>query len=252
MNLKTIVKLSNIVAAISIILLIYWVFIFVSIEVFGFKIFRENITQTFSMSIFALMALMGGSLMLNVMFNLTRIAQKHNNDEVVETKGISKNLGLLFLISFPLIFGLLFGGDYLTSKKKERMLIQTAKSIVETNSARAKEIANYQFSKDWLVRTDESLSLISKSERNFPDAAVIVNDSIDEAQTFLHFRSYISRSDKDGNEIAPDKKDYILRSDQLKENICKACFLEVLQKLGLARQMETTTFITRMLLKVNW
>lgn len=231
MNLKTIVKLSNIVAAVSIILLIYWVFIFVSIEVFGFKVFRENITQTFSMSILALLALMGGSLMLNVMFNLTRIAQKHNKDEVVESKGISRNLGFVFLLSFPLIFGLLYGGDYLTSMKKERMLIQTAKSIVETNSVRANEIANYQFTKEWIVKTDESLSLISKSERNFPDAAVIVSDSIDGAQTFLHFRDYHMRSDKDGNEIAPEKTDYILQSDQVERDYLRNVFDDGLREI---------------------
>jgi hypothetical protein len=226
MNLKTIVKFSNIVAAVSIILLIYWVFIFVSIEVFGFKIFRENITQTFSMSILALLALMGGSLMLNVMFNLTRIAQKHNKDEVIERKGISKYVALGFLLSFPLIFGLLFGGDYLTSRKKEEMLIRTARSIVEMNSTKANEIAKYQFTKEWIVKTHESLSLISKSEKNFPDAAVIVRDSIDDVPTFLHFRDYYRRSDSIGNEIAPDKMDYILRSDQVEKDYLQSVFNE--------------------------
>jgi len=81
MNLKTLVKLSNVVAAISIVLLIYWVFVFISVEVFGLKIFRENISQTFGMSVLGILALMGGSLMINVMFNLTRIAQKHNQDD---------------------------------------------------------------------------------------------------------------------------------------------------------------------------
>ena len=224
MNLKTVVKLSNIVAGVSIVLLIYWVFVFVSVEVFGFKIFRENISQTFGMSILGILALMGGSLMLNVMFNLTRIAQKHNKDEIIEEKAISKNLAIVFLLSFPLIFGLLYGGDYLTSKKKEGMLIQSAKSIVETNSGRANEIANYQFTKDWIVKTDESLSLISKSDRNFPDAAVIVKDSIDGAEAFLHFRQYSARFDKNNVEIAPDKMDYILRSDQVEREYLRRVF----------------------------
>ena len=83
------------------------------------------------MSVLGIFSLMAGSLMINVMFNLTRIAEKHNKDEVIEAKAISKNLGWAFLLSFPLIFGLLFGGDYLTSKKKEAMLIDSAKSVVE-------------------------------------------------------------------------------------------------------------------------
>ncbi len=93
MNLKSLVKLSNIIALISIVLLVYWVFIFVSVEVFGFKVFRENISQTFAMSVLGIFVLMAGSSMINVMFNLTRIAQKHNLDEIVEAKRVSKNLG---------------------------------------------------------------------------------------------------------------------------------------------------------------
>ena len=78
MNLKTLVKLSNIIGTISIILLIYWVFTFVSIQVFGLRVFRENMTETFYMSVLGILALMSGALIINVMFNLTRIAEKHN------------------------------------------------------------------------------------------------------------------------------------------------------------------------------
>ena len=120
MNYKTLVKLSNIIGIISIILLVYWVFVFISITVFGLKIFRENITETFYLSVVGILALMLGSLIINVMFNLTRIAEKHNQDELSVPKQVNKKMGLLFGLSFPLIFGLLFAGDYITSRKKRR------------------------------------------------------------------------------------------------------------------------------------
>ena len=121
MNYKTLVKLSNIIGIISIILLVYWVFVFISITVFGLKIFRENITETFYLSVVGVLALMLGSLIINVMFNLTRIAEKHNQDELSVPKQVNKKMGLLFGLSFPLIFGLLFAGDYITSRKKEEI-----------------------------------------------------------------------------------------------------------------------------------
>ena len=206
MNLKFLVKLSNVVALISIVLLIYWVFVFVSVEVFGFKVFRENLSQTFAMSVLGIFVLMAGSLMINVMFNLTRIAQKHNRDEIVEVKSISKKLGWIFLLSFPVVFGLLYAGDYLTSKKKESMLIQSAKSIVEGNTPRANDLLNYQFNKTWLAETDESLDLMSKTDRNFPNVSVIVKDRIDESDVFLAFRDYSEPNDKT---IEPQKRDFI-------------------------------------------
>lgn len=78
MNSKSWVKLSNIIGIVSIILLLYWVFIQISTEVLGLKVFKEVTTETFNMSISGILALMFGALMINIMFNLTRIAEKHN------------------------------------------------------------------------------------------------------------------------------------------------------------------------------
>lgn len=221
MNLKFLVKLSNIVALVSIVLLIYWVFVFVSVEVFGFKVFRENLSQTFVMSVLGIFALMAGSLMINVMFNLTRIAQKHNQDEIVEVRAVSKKLGWIFLLSFPVVFGLLSAGDYLTSKKKESMLIQSAKSIVEDNAPRANGLLNYRFDKSWLMETDESLDLMSKTDRNFPSVSVIVKDRIDDSDVFLAFRDYSEPNDKT---VEPHKKDFIFATTKVDRDYLNKVF----------------------------
>src|SRR5688572_19263516 len=115
MNNKTLVKISNIIGIASILLLVYWVFIFISITVFGLKVFRENLTESFYLSIVGILALMFGALIINIMFNLTRIAENHNQNNNQESKQASKKLGVLFILSFPVIFVLLFGGDYLSS-----------------------------------------------------------------------------------------------------------------------------------------
>ncbi len=54
MNIKQLVKISNIIALISIILLVYWVFIFIIAVVFCFKILRENIKEIFGFIIFGI------------------------------------------------------------------------------------------------------------------------------------------------------------------------------------------------------
>lgn len=207
MNLKTLVKLSNIVAAISILLLIYWVFVFISVEVFGFRIFRENLSQTFGMSVLGILALMGGSLMINVMFNLTRIAQKHNQDEITELRGGSKKWLWVFALSFPIVFGLLFAGDYITSRKKENMLVNSAKSIVEANAVKADRMLNYEFGKPWLIETTDTLDLFERTDRNFPNVSVIVKESVDGSDVFLAFRNYSEPTDKS---IQPVKRSFLL------------------------------------------
>jgi Na+-driven multidrug efflux pump len=103
----------------SIILLLYWVFAYTINEVFEMRIFRENISQTFALSVLGIVALMGGALIINVMFNLTRIAKKLNNDEQKETLNSSKKYLVMLLLGFPIIAGFMVLGNHLSNKKKE-------------------------------------------------------------------------------------------------------------------------------------
>ena len=223
MNLKKLVKLSNIVALIAIILLIYWLFVFVSVGIFGFKVFRENISETFALSVLGILALMVGSLMINVMFNLTRIAERHNKDDFLEARSISKNLILLFILSFPLIFGLLYGGDYLTSKKKEAMLIDSAKSVVEKYPQKTDGLLSYQFSRDWLVETSNTLALMRKTDKSFPSVVVIIKDSIDNSDVFLGINSFQPPTDET---VQPMKQQFILETTKAERDYLSKVFNE--------------------------
>ena len=134
MTAKKIVKLSNVLCIISVISLCYWVFTFIVIDVFGLKVFRKNLTEIFYLSILGILALMFGALITNVMFNLTRIAEKHNSDTIDLKQTNSKIFLICFITLFPIITIVLFLGDYLTTNKKERMLLQSAESIVGSNN----------------------------------------------------------------------------------------------------------------------
>lgn len=228
MNNKALVKLSNIIGIISIVLLVYWVFIFISITVLGLKVFRENLTETFYLSVIGILALMLGALIINIMFNLTRIAEKHNQDDTLDKKSTSKRLGLIFGLSFPLIFGLLFGGDYLTSNKKERMLISSAKSIIESNLEKSNKLLNYSFDKKWIIEMEDILELYEKTDEHFPFVSVIVADSIDKSQIFLGFRNYYGLL-KDT--IPPLKKDYIQKTTQVEREYLTKVFFKNFDKI---------------------
>lgn len=228
MDNKSLVRLSNIIGIISILLLVYWVFVFVAITVFGLKVFRENITETFYLSVVGILALMAGSLIINVMFNLTRIAEKHNQDDVDITKQRSKKLGLVFALSFPFIFGLLFGGDYLTSKKKEKMLISSAKSIIENDTIKSDRLLNYSFTENWIIETEEILDLYSSTDKNFPYVSVIIPDTIDKSHVFLGFRHY---NGKLHDTIQPIKKDFIQQTTKQEREYLDNVFNKRMDKI---------------------
>jgi len=211
MNPKTIVRVSNTIGIISIILLIFWVFVFMIVEVFGLKVFRENISEIFMLSILGILALMLGALIINIMFNLTRIAHKHNNDNELLKSKKSKIGIIILLVCFPVILGILFGGDYLTSSKKEKLLIQSAESIITDHSKKADKLVNYSFTENWINETKDILGILSKTDKYFPHISVIVKDSIDDFKLFLGFRSY-SRYRDINDTIKPKKKKYILET----------------------------------------
>ena len=185
MNSKQLVKLSNIIGLISIILLIYWVFTFITIEVFGLKLFRKNMSETFYMSIIGILALMVGAVIINIMFNLTRIAEKHNIDELSSKR--NKKIGWMLLISFPILLLILFGGNYLNSKKKEELLVNSAKSIIKINTKKNYHILTYKFDEKWIAETAQILNLLSQTDENFRNISIIVKDSINNTPVFLEF-----------------------------------------------------------------
>ncbi len=220
MNAKQIVKLSNIIGITSILLLVYWVFTFIMIQVFGLKVFRENMTETFYLSVLGILALMSGSLIINLMFNLTRIAEKHNLDEI--NKKSSRSSFITLLLIFPLITLILFGGDYLTSNKKEKMLIESAKSIVNNNKANNNKLLNYTFSKKYLKETADALKILSSTDKNFPSVTLIVKDSLKGSPVYLGFNSYFRESIKE--EILPQKADYIYETTQEEREYLNSVF----------------------------
>lgn len=223
MNPKKLVKLSNFIGTIAIILLVYWVFTFIIIQVFGLKVFKENITESFYMSILGILALMFGALIINVMFNLTRIAEKHNQDENLN-KSKRKNTSWLLLAGFPIILLLLFGGDYFTSKRKEKLLIESATAIINNNVKNSAHLVDYAFTNKWLKKTDDILEILSATDKNFPHISIIVKDTIYQDDVFLSFSSYDQLYQNDTIPIF--KKNYLRRTTQQEREYLHEVFVE--------------------------
>ena len=210
MNPKQLVRISNTIGIIAIVLLIYWTFSFILIEVFGLKVFRQNMTESFYLSVLGILALMAGALMINMMFNLTRIAEKHNSDLASSTK--SKKILYSLIALFPLIAILLFVGDNLTSKKKENILVESAKFIIENNSEKSEKLLNYKFEEKYIIETSDILELFSKTDQHFPNVEVITKDTIDNSLVFLGFSSYYYIAKNDTS--LPEKKNFIFKTTQ--------------------------------------
>lgn len=232
MNSKRLVRLSNAIGVISIILLIYWIFIFISIQVFDLKVFREYIKEAFLLSILGILSVMFGALMINIMFNLTRIADKHNADNTHDNKNIKKTL-ILTLLSFPFIFMLLLGADWYTARIKEQSLIKAAETIIINNESTANEITDYSYSKQWLLNTRGKLNYFSRIDRYFPSVSVLVLDTIDHHKVYLEYKSHFHLNETDS--ILPDKFDFIKATTREERNYLAEVFEQNSNKLRFNR-----------------
>ncbi|WP_107885160.1 peptidase [Neisseria elongata] len=183
MNVKKLVKATNIIGMVAVTLLVYWVFALILIQVFGLKVFREHITEIFLMSILGILAVMGGTLMLNIMLNLTRLAERGQEEEV---RGGRKTVYLLLAV-FPILAALLFGGNYLTIQQKRDILTQSSERIVKDNSAQLDALADYRFDLAYIKKSSEILDLMAKDDLSFKSAMIIVQDKIDNKPVYLAF-----------------------------------------------------------------
>ena len=185
MNIKQLVKISNIIALISIILLVYWVFIFIIAVVFGIKIFRENITEIFGFSILGILAILASSLIVNIMLNLTRIAQRNEDDKIIFKHG--KLISVILLMIFPVLTGLLFYGDYLSSQRKKQYLLDSVQTITQTYKEPLDELTKYKFDSEFIGQIAKTIRYLQNTSNGINYAMVIVPDTIDGKDAYLGF-----------------------------------------------------------------
>ena len=186
MNSKKMVGLSNVIGFVAILASIYWVVIFVTTQVFGLRIFEETITEAFNYSIIGILVLMFGALIINIMFNLSRIAGKINNDDEIIQKTNRAGI-IVFVVSLPMVIGALFLGSFLSNKKTENELKKSADEIIHSYEAEINTISNYTFDEKWINNTVNLLSFMVRIDPNFRDVAVILEDEVNGHTFYLAF-----------------------------------------------------------------
>ncbi|MCX4025851.1 hypothetical protein H0A36_21860 [Endozoicomonas sp. SM1973] len=214
-----IVKVTNKIALVMVVLLAYWVFIFTCSTVFGFKVFRENMSEIFLLSILGIFAVLLGSIIINIMFNLTAIAEGKKCTENMPANKYKYAL-LGFLGSLVAIFMFLYLGDVATSKKKEDYLVSSASALIEEQKDIMEKLASYSFSRKYIESAGHDIKVLSKVEEKFPQVTVIVRDSLNGKQLLLGFSSYSG--------LGPQEKalrvDYILSTSSEERQYLNSVF----------------------------
>ena len=194
MNKRKIITITNYIGVISIFSLIYWIFIFINVNVFGLKIFRENLSELFELSILGILALMSGALILNIMMNLSIITEQKLDGHSNEPRDLIKNnkkIFFIFLISFPLIAGLLFIGDYNNTQKNKKHLIERAQFITHEYKKQIETLADHDFSSENNIKQSASIVRLFKSENGLLDISVLFGGKYQDEFTIFEVNDHI-------------------------------------------------------------
>ena len=203
-------KITNKIAITTTILLIYWIFIFICINILGFKVFQQNITELFFFSVFGLFTILCSAMIINIMYNLTAIANKYQKEETKLNKKSYLKI-IYFTTSLVVIFTSLYVGNIMTSKKKETYFINSAKALVQEYSKTIEAVSNYHFSKNYINKTSSNIKFLSKIDENFPEITVIHLDKINNKNVLLNFSQYNYHYNV---EKEPKKVDFILSTSK--------------------------------------
>lgn len=190
MSHKTLVKITNFIAIIGSLGLIYWVFAFILIQVFGLKIFQKNITEMFGLSVLGILAVLAGALILNIMLNLTRIANQKENPNMTENTTKKSHIAKLFslvILMFVLITAGLFWGDYATRQKKSALMQASAQQIIDKYQDSLDFLATYQFNKTWIDKADKQIELLRATNNDIHQVIIITPDKINDENVYLAF-----------------------------------------------------------------
>jgi hypothetical protein len=218
-NAKKTADLSARAGFVAVLALVYWVIIFTTTSVFGLKLFKEQAAELFMYSIIGILTVMFGALIINIMANLTRIAEKINNSG--DTAPAKKTGMLVFALSIPLAVLLLFLGNYWSTKKIERGLKQSAEDIITARRLELDTLGAYALTPEWLAGAANTLDFLVRLDPNISDANVIREDSINGSPFFLTFTRYDKPSTDKAFEITKTRyiREYTMQERQYLENV---------------------------------
>lgn len=190
MNHKTLVKITNFIAIIGSLGLVYWVFGFILIQVFGLKVFQRNITEMFGLSVLGILAILAGALILNIMLNLTRIANQKENPNIVENTAKKSHIAKIFslaILMFFVIAGGLFWGDNHTRQKKFSLMQASAQQVIDKYMQSLAFLAEYQFNKAWIDKADKQIELLRATNTHINQVIIIMPDKVNDENVYLAF-----------------------------------------------------------------
>lgn len=173
---EKIISVTSKLSFILVVVFVYWMFISIFHEILGLRVFDDDwyVTAFYTVT-GGILALLAVFVILNIVLTLTK-------------SGKNKICAVLFILSFPVIIGLMYLVDLEVSRFTEKELLNFAKKIVAENKDIMESLGEYRYDLSYLRSVDQFLESLGENKGFF----VKLIDKDDEENRFIALDKYIA------------------------------------------------------------
>lgn len=195
-------RLSNLsiwIMLISIILSVFWYFIYTTLETFNLRVFAEKTATFFYIFIFVVIILNILLAIFNISINISLIADsKYPEEQKISVKQRKKIIIVIGSI-FIFLTLLLFAGNFLTKNIEKNRLISEAKDIVKRYDETINSIS-INLSKDSTIKNiPELIKFLDSQKYDYPSITLIRQIKINNEITYVFIDKDNKIADEDIN-----------------------------------------------------
>lgn len=194
-------------------------------SVFGLKVAGRQVTETFLFVVPLMLALMGGGLVLNMILNLNKIGEHIALRSATDAKPgavLPRSWWVGAAVLVTLTLGLLFGGDHYTRVKKERYLLNDARTTVAAFDDNLQALGALPWGGELRSNSAGLLQLMGKQNRHFPNVSLLIQEPVLGKQQVLQLDQY--RQSANAVPFEDDKVKHVLALSQVERAYLEAVF----------------------------
>lgn len=185
MNIKTkmlLTKTTTSIIILTTLFILVWFIGSIISTTFNLSVFNEKSIVFLASSLGGAFVLIMCSAILNVVINISIIAEKNiDTSEKISTKINYLKIFLAFILGVFVIAAFLFSGDYISKEKEKSSLIKEAKDVMARYSNSINTIKNDPLSKD----VPTTLGFLSSIKEQFQYVTLITNEKYNNDNTYI-------------------------------------------------------------------
>lgn len=230
--MRSIAKLSYILALASIALLLLWSVGLITIVTFELKVFEKQSSEFLAMAILPILATVAGAGIINIISNVGIIANYITKQQERTTRFSVKNIFYSYIVLAALLIVGLFVGNSISNRIKEKELKIEMESVIRSNNTVISAINSTALEPDVVIGFADLMKFIDLQNKKLANPEIIFPCNYKNMDTFCvitdnyvqkTFKKKVKESSPD-SVITLDSLNYIWRANENEKSLISEMF----------------------------